>query len=544
MLSSRRTLSLVVLLCGASSGAVAQHENHDHNHEPATLSAVDVGTVEFATSCKPAVKETFDRGVSLLHSFWFARSRTTFEEVLKADPDCAIAYWGIALTHWGNPFAGLRTPATIDTGKKSTDLAQSTGKPTARERGYIDAVAILFSNREVGTQRERTVAYETAMKKLAAANPSDTEAQIFAALAIAQAALPDDKTYSRQLEAGAILEPLFARMPKHPGLAHYIIHSYDVPPLAGKALPAAQSYADIAPAVAHALHMPSHTFTRVGMWKESVATNIRSAENAERESEPGAVLHALDYMTYAYLQMGMDSQANDAIKWLGRTVSGIKDKSAADTIAGTFPAVAMPARYVLEREQWAQAAQLPVPAASAPYVEAMVRFARALGAARSGKLDAVPAELERLEALRKKSLDMKDAYWASIIDIQRQGATAWYLFEQGKRSEALAAMRAAANAEDATEKSVVTPGPLAPARELLGFMLLEANRPEEALRAFDAAIVKEPNRFLSLYGAGKAAEAANRQAQAKQYYAKIVDICADAKPERSELIYARKMAKS
>jgi tetratricopeptide (TPR) repeat protein len=383
------------------------------------------------------------------------------------------------------------------------------------------------------------------MKKLAADNPGDTEAQIFAALAIAQAAPPDDKTYARQLQAGAILEPLFARMPKHPGLAHYIIHSYDVPPLAAKALPAARSYADIAPAVAHALHMPSHTFTRVGMWKESVATNLRSAENAEREAEPGAVLHALDYMTYAYLQMGMDPQAESALERLSRTVSGIPNKAAAASLAGTFPAAAMPARYALEREQWAQAAQLQVPETpSAPYVEAMTRFARAMGAARAGKLNAVTPELERLEVLRLKSVEMKDPYWAGIIDIQRRGATAWYLFAQGKRSEALAMMREAANAEDATEKSAVTPGPLAPAKEMLGFMLLEAGRPEEALRAFDAAIAKEPNRFLALYGAGKAAEQADNMDRAKGYYRQLITICDGARSDRPELAYARKIAKS
>jgi tetratricopeptide (TPR) repeat protein len=528
----------------ATFGVNAQEgdDHGSHDHEPKTLTTADLGTVSFETSCKPAVAVAFNRGVSLLHSFWFARSRATFEEVLKTDPDCAIAHWGIALTQWGNPFAGLRATTTIEAGKKATDKAQATGRPSARERGYIDAVAILFSSADPGTQRDRVVAYEAAMKKVAADNARDVEAQIFYALAIAQAAPPEDKTYARQLAAGAILEPLFARMPKHPGLAHYIIHAYDVPPLAPNALHAANTYADIAPAASHALHMPSHTFTRVGMWKESVATNLRSADTAERGNEPGAVLHALDYMTYAYLQLAMDAQAKLALERLSRTVSGIKDPAAGAGLAKSFPAVAMPARFVLEREQWAQAAELPIPAAAEPSIEAMTRFARAIGAARSGKLDAVQPELERLEQLRQQTLARKDMYWAEIIDIQRRGATAWLLFAQGRKSDALAMMRTAASAEDATEKSVVTPGPLAPAREMLGFMLLEADRPEEALRAFDTAIAKEPNRFLALYGAGRAAEKANQRERAKGYYKRVVEICKDAPAERPELVYARKLS--
>ncbi|HVF17322.1 MAG TPA: hypothetical protein VNA21_10430 [Steroidobacteraceae bacterium] len=536
-----RLAPLALTLLTAGSYVNAQHESH--NHEPPALTSVDIGTVDFQNSCKPQVKEEFNRGVSLLHSFAFARSRTAFEQVLKSDADCAIAYWGIALTHWGNPFAGLRTAATIEPGKKATDAGQATGNPTARERGYIDAVAILFSSEEAGSQRERVVAYEAAMQKVAATHPQDTEAQIFTALAIAQAALPDDKTYSRQLRAGAILEPLFERMPNHPGLAHYIIHAYDVPPLASKALNAARAYADIAPAVPHALHMPSHTFTRVGMWKESVATNIRSAESADRGGEPPAVLHALDYMTYAYLQMAMDSEAEAALERLKKVLDKAPQPGAPN-LGGSFPAVAMPARYAMERQHWVDAAQLSVPTApGGPYVEAMIRFARAVGAARSGKPNSVGPELERLAVLREHAINMKDAYWAEIIDIQRRGATAWHLFAQGKRSEGIAMLREAAQHEDATEKSVVTPGPLAPAREMLGFMLLESSRPEEALIAFDAAIAKEPNRFLALYGAGRAAEAAQQTERAKRYYQQLVKICADASSERPELAHARKVTK-
>lgn len=533
-----RPLAFALLLSAASLRAVAQHETHEH--EPRGLTAIDIGAVDFATSCAPSVEGTFNRAVSLLHSFWFLQARNTFEEVLKTDPDCAIAHWGIALTYWGNPFAGSRTAEAVALGRQAIDMAQGTGKPTPRERGYIDAVAILFSSKDPATYRDRIVRYESAMRRVADEHRGDVEAQIFYALALAQAALPDDKTYARQVQAGAILEPLFVRIPRHPGIAHYIIHAYDVPPLASKALPAARVYADIAPAVPHALHMPSHTFTRVGMWQQSVATNMRSAEAAERGNEPGAVLHALDYMTYAYLQMAMDSQAAASLDRLRAVIDATSDPAVAAMLAGSFPAVSMPARYALDREQWADAASLPTPAVPmAPYVEAINRFARALGAARSGRLDAVPSELARLDVLQRKTLDMKDAYWAGIIDIQRRSATAWHLFAQGKHDDAVAMMRAAADAEDATEKSVVTPGPLAPAREMLGFMLLEAGKPVDALVAFDAAIAKEPNRFLALYGAGRAAEQAKQRERAKGYYDRVIVICADAPAERPELVYVR-----
>ena len=530
--AARVAVSIVGWLFVVSAVAQGTHEHADR--PAASLTEESIGVVRFETSCAPEVTDVFNRAVSLLHSFWFPEARAAFEQALRVDPQCAIAYWGIALTHWGNPFAGLRAPQTIALGKTAIDKGLSTGKPTERERAYLDAVAHLFANDDVRTQRARVLEHEAAMGKLAAAYPNDVEAQIFWALAITQAAEPEDKTFVRQLKAGAILEPLFDRMPKHPGLAHYIIHAYDVPPLAAKALPAALAYADIAPAVPHALHMPSHTFTRVGMWRESVATNQRSAETAERTKEPGAVLHALDYMAYAYLQMGMDSQAKEVVERANRLVA---------TGANPFALAAIPARYALERQQWAEAANLSVPTfAAPPYVEAMTRFARAIGAARSGDTKAAAPEIDRLQALRERALAMQDTYWAEIIDIQRRGALAWVLFGEGKTREALDAMRAAADAEDATEKSAVTPGPLAPAREMLGFMLLQSGRYEEALAAFDAAIAKEPNRFLSLYGAGRAAERAQRQELARKYYRQIATICKDASDERPELVHARRMA--
>jgi len=529
-------------LATANSPAWAQTEQHDH----AAKGQIKAGTVNFETSCSPAVKADFNLAVAELHSFWFPEARSIFESVLKKDPTCAIAYWGIGLTYWGNPFAGQRSPQTIALGKAALDKGLATGTPTARDKGFLTAVAGLFSSADVTTQRARVVAYEGATELVASQNLTDMEARIFWALAIAQTALPTDKTFAQNLRAAEILEPLYKKNPNHPGLAHYIIHSYDVPALAAKALPAARAYADIAPSVPHALHMPSHTFTRVGEWKESVATNIKSAAEAEKTGGYSEGMHAMDYETYAYLQMGMDKEAKavlDHAMVVGAAAAGTAPVPGA-TGSNTFAFAAIPARYAMERGQWADAMMLkPTPAPNTPYTEAITHFARAVGAARAGKPAEAAADIARLAAIRDREIEMKDAYWTEQVDIQRRVAEAWVMFAEGKKDEGLAALSAAADAEDKTDKSAVTPGPLAPARELLGFMLLEANRPKEALVAFEAVAKKEPNRFLALYGAGQAAEATKQKSKAKGYYKQIVEICADAGTERPELQYARKAAR-
>ncbi len=538
---------LVFCMClglALATPAWAQPEQHDHTAKPGAIKA---GTVDFATSCSPAVTDDFNLAVAELHSFWFPEARALFQGIAKKDPNCAMAYWGVALTYWGNPFAGQRSAQVIANGKAAIDKAQATGTPTPREKGYIDAVAGLFSSADVTTQRARVVAYEGATELVASQNRQDVEARIFWALAIAQTALPTDKTFAQNLKAAEILEPLYKKMPNHPGLAHYIIHAYDVPALAAKALPAARAYADIAPSVPHALHMPSHTFTRVGEWKESVATNIRSAAEAEKSGGGlGEGLHARDYMTYAYLQMGMDAQAKavvDHAQAVGAKAAAAPGAADAGG-ANTFALAAIPARYAMERGQWADATMLkPWPAPNTPYTEAITHFARAIGFARSGQPAEAAADIARLTALRDREVEMKDAYWTEQVDIQRRGAEAWVMFAEGKKAEGLAAMAAVAEAEDQTDKAAVTPGPIAPAREMYGFMLLEAGRAKDALVAFEAVTKKEPNRFLALYGAAKAAEATKQVTKAKGYFKQIVEICADAGPERPELQYARKMAK-
>lgn len=525
------------------AAALAQQDHHDHSETAAAPSEQSIGTVDFGTSCQPAVRDDFNRATALLHSFWWTESRRAFEHVLQSDSHCAMAHWGIALTWWGNPFAGLKSAQMVEGGKAAIDKAKASAPPTAREKGFIDAAAILFSSTDPATQPARVASYEEAMARVAADNPSDVEARIFWALAIAQAAKPTDKTFANQLKAAAILEPLFKQMPQHPGIAHYIIHSYDVPALATKALSAARAYADIAPSAPHALHMPSHTFTRVGLWKESVATNARSAQVAEQAGEFGDALHALDYMTYAYLQMGMDADAQQAASRANTLMAKQADVGG---VPNAFAIAAIPARVALERQDWKAASQLEVrPSPGTPYAEALTHFARAVAMARSGNPAAAKPDIARLAALRERETELKDPYWTEIVDIQRRGAEAWVLFAEGKRDDSIRLMSAAADAEDATEKAAITPGPLAPAREMLGTLLLESGKPADALKAFEIVIVHEPNRFQSLYGAAQAAEKAGQPDKAKKYYRQIVDICAAAgASSRASLEYARKHAGS
>jgi tetratricopeptide (TPR) repeat protein len=380
------------------------------------------------------------------------------------------------------------------------------------------------------------------MAEVVRGNPQDIEAQIFHALAITQTALPSDKTYAAQLRAGGILEPLFKMYPDHPGLAHYIIHAYDNPALAPRALDAARRYAEIAPASSHALHMPSHTFTRVGSWAESVATNRRSEEAAVQQGVATEALHAMDYQTYAYLQMAQDHAAHDVLERLPAVAKTFDAAAitggAAPPMAGFYALSAVPARYALERGAWQEAAELPVPTAGTPFTIAMVHFARALGAARGGYASAAHPDVDRLAALRDQ-LKGRDDYWAEQVDIQWRAADAWVAFAEGRGAEGIAAMRTAADIEDASDKSAVTPGPLVPARELLGEMLLDAGQAADALKAFEASMAKEPRRFRGAFGAARAAEAAGDAAAARRHYDRALEIARDTDSARAEIERAR-----
>ena len=467
-----------------------------------------LGSVHFTTSCRPDVAATFDRAMALLHSFEFGESIRAFEGVLAGDSACAMAWWGIALSRWTNPMAtGNRPVPQLRQGAEAVRVASRLGaKASERERGYIAAVSLLFDDFENRDQRTRVVAYSDAMGALASRFPADTEAAIFYALSLTAAASPTDKTYANQLKAGSILEPLWIAQPNHPGLAHYIIHTYDIPALADKARAAAARYSAIAPSAAHALHMPSHTFTRVGLWQESVETNRRSMHVALESGSISEALHASDYAMYAYLQLGQEAEAKailDGLPSLARRFNPAAITGAATGAAGAFALAAIPARWVLERGAWSEAAGL-VPMATAwPYAEAMTYFTRALGAARTRDLTGARAAIDSLGSIQQRLAAQGEAYWAGQVAIQQLGATAWLELARGNRDEALARMREAAAREDSTEKSAVTPGPLAPARELLGDMLLELERPAEAQAEYRAVLQKEPNRRHSLLRSGR-----------------------------------------
>jgi hypothetical protein len=526
----------------AQTPAAAPPGAHDHGGPAPRL-----GAVHFATSCAPAVREEFDRGVALLHSFWFSAALESFGKVAAADPSCRMAHWGIAMSWWSNPFGGFRSPQALVTGLAAVDAARAIPGGTARELAYVDAVDQLYRDVATRDQRTRIVAYEQAMAQLVANQPDDVEARIFYALALGQSALPTDKTYANQLKAASILEEEFARQPAHPGLAHYIIHSFDVPPLASRGLNAARRYATIAPDAAHALHMPSHTFTRLGLWQDSIDANLASASAARRDNAAAEELHALDYQMYAYLQSAQDGTARRTLDLVGALTPKIAAGgagNAAPPTAGYYAAAAIPARYALERAAWAEAAAIVPLDSPYPWSAAVSYFARALGAARSGQVEAARRDVDMLATLRDKVAAANDAYWTEQVEIQRLGAAAWVALATGDEAGALALMREAAMREDTTEKAAVTPGPIKPAREMLGEMLLQVKQPSAALAAFEATLKKEPNRFRAVYGAARAAQAAGNRAAARGYYAQLLTIARKGDPSgRAELAEARAQAR-
>ena len=505
-----------------------------HSSSPAQDAAdQQLGSVHFQTSCNEVAQRRFDRAMRYQHSFWYHQAGEIFQDALKADPTCAIAYWGIALGLWDNPHNP--PPAKNNAlALAAIQKAQAIGTKTQRERDYIDAMALLYTDFDKIPYRTRLMAHVKAMEALAQRYPDDDEAQIAYAILLNVSASLDDKTYAQQLKGAAILEPISVRLPQHPGVTHYLIHLYDYPPLAQKGLAAANRYAKIAPAAPHAQHMPSHIYTRVGYWKESVDANRASVKAAKSEKSVGNYLHAQDYMVYAHLQLGQDSDARAVVDEMMQ-----ESDFRATVFAADYALAAAPARYAVERGDWRGAAQLQARESSFHYVPAISHFARALGAARSGNPDAAKADIAKLAELRDKLREAKDAYWSEIVDIQRQVATAWVLYAEGKHDEALRAMSAAADAEDKTEKHVVTPGPLAPARELYGYMLLDRGMAREALAAFESTQAKEPNRYHGFAGAAIAAERLGDKAKAKANYEKLIALVGDANG-RPEITAARR----
>ena len=514
---------LIAISLGAASVAFAQHGDK-HGDK--------LGKIEFQNSCSPAVQEKLLRGIAMLHSFYYSATQRAFEEVAAEDPSCAIAAWGYASILMSNPLQGIgASPKAAQQAQAAIDKGRQMGAKTERERDYLEAVAAYyedFANRsECARQLARAKAYEA----LGAKYPGDDEAQIFYALYLACTQLQTDQSYSAWLKAAGILEKQFAKYPDHPGVAHYLIHSYDAPPIAQQGLPAARLYAKIAPDAPHALHMPSHIFTRVGAWADSAATNRRSADAAKRSNDPDDALHALDYMTYAYLQLGRDGEARKTLDE-ARTLTEINPARA----TAPYALAAMPARYAVERSAWGDAVKLAPSPSRYPFTEAMTHFARALGAARSGDPAAAQKDAERIAALRDELKAAKNEYWANEVEVMRLASLGWTALAQKKSDEALGLMRQAADIEDKSEKNIVTPGRLLPARELLGDMLMELARPAEALKEYEASQLREPSRYRGLYGAGLAAAGAGDAAKAKLYYGRLLELAAagEARPDLAD----------
>jgi hypothetical protein len=513
-MNARSLLPAVALALAGCASPDAHQEHAAHAR---------LGKVKFPVDCNAAAQHDFNLAMAYYHSFAWNQIREPLERVLQADVTCGMAHWARALASLDNPFAwpGIISPAALSQGPEILERARSTGLKSQRERDYVDALAVFFLDTDKQNHRSRAKALENALEGLMQRYPGDSEAAILYALVLSANFDPADRKYTNQLKAAAILEPIFKAQPQHPGVAHYLIHSYDYPPIAHHGLDAARRYSRIAPDAAHALHMPSHIFTRVGAWKESIESNRESARVAREAAHgPNAarglhdVLHAMDYMVYAHLQLRQDQQALAVIEEMN-ALKGFNPSIR----TGPYAIAASTARYPIERNDWKAAAGLEVRASRFAYVDALTHFARALGAARSGDPAAAKTDVAKLAQLRDKLREAKDAYWAEQVEIQWLGASAWVLHAEGRHDEALALMGRAADAEDKTEKSVVTPGPLAPARELYGAMLLERKMAREALAAYEGTLAKEPKRYNALVGAARAAELLGDLAKAKIYSA-------------------------
>jgi tetratricopeptide (TPR) repeat protein len=470
-------------------------ETHSHS-APEKL-----GKVSFPISCTPAVQEQFDRGVALLHSFAYTAAEDAFQRVAEQDPRCAMAHWGMAMTYfhqlWDPPIA----PATIPIAQKEIQRAQQIGTGSERERQFINALGLIYHDAATIPYRTRALNYERAMGDLASENKKDVEAQVFYALALLAAASPADKTHAKQKKAADLLEPLDRAYPQHPGVPHYLIHAYDNEELAPRGLAAARAYSQIAPSAPHALHMPSHIFTRLGLWDDSITSNLAAREAAHKQGDTGEELHAMDYLVYAYLQSGRDKDAARVIQQL-KNMPNLD----ADDFKMSYASTAIPIRYLVERSQWADAAGIVPPTRAPPPVVAIAVWARGIGLARSGRTAEARTEINRLRQIEEQLRTSGNDYWATQAGILKREVMAWSAQADRKPEEAAALMHASAAEEDAIEKLPVTPGPIIPAREQLGYLLLEQHHPALALKEFEIALANAPGRHGALQGAAYAAE--------------------------------------
>ena len=552
----RSDLVFLSLLTTAIQFAVAAN--------PAPGDLRGTGKVDFPVTCAKQAQPEFTRGVALLHSFFYEEARRAFTSVAEQDPKCAMAQWGIAMTWW-HPIWTPPTPTEMSAGKAAIDQAMKMGTQTDRERGFINALNIYYNTpdgsaaAEVGQSchgpvgpRDRVVPYEKAMRQLYDKYPNDFEVATFYAFAVLAVgyATPSDTTLSKQLEAAALLEKLWKQNPNHPGVVHYLIHAYDYPQFAERALPAAKSYASIAPWVPHALHMPSHIFTRLGMWPESVASNRASADASRayatmrnRDATEAEELHALDYLVYSYLQQAQDSKAKEIVDF----AATVRKTNPELEFSGAYALASMPSRYALERSDWNSAATLNIPNvphwSAFPFMEALIEYSHALGRAHTGDLDGARKAIARMQQLRDATKEAKFDYFKQHLELQMQAASAWIAYAEGKKDEAIDALRRSADAEDVLGKHPVSPGALVPIREQLGSLLLEVGRAKEAGAEFQAALKIYPGRFRGLYGAALAAEQTGDKQSAQSLYAKLAAQTAKSDAARDELKRIREFSK-
>jgi tetratricopeptide (TPR) repeat protein len=506
-----------------------------HEDEQIPQGAPDrLGEVSFPVSCSPAAQVEFNRAMAMLHSFFYPEAGRTFARASAIDPSCAMGHWGVAMSWW-YPLWYPPTRESFVQGKAALERATAVGGKTERERAYIAALARFYGDFDRDDHRSRALAYEKAMSDVHARFPEDREAGLLYALALQATADPNDKTYANQLESARILEQVFAEQPNHPGAAHYLIHAYDYPELAPRALPAARRYGAIAPAMPHALHMPSHTFIAVGLWQDSIRSNLAAGAVAHQLGWAQEELHTMDYLVYAYLQ---GAQAEAAMRVVDRLADvSVDDK--ARTLPVDYALAAAPARLALEQRRWGDAATLAPRASRFPATQALTHFARALGAAHAGKLQQGEQEIARLTQIRDALGQSKQDYWAKQVEVQRQTARAWLAWASGDTARAVETMRAAVELEESTYKHPITPGQLLPARELMGDLLLDVGQPGAALTEYEATLRLNPNRFNALYGAARAAELAGHAPMAATYYRQLLELCGSADAERPELRHAR-----
>lgn len=505
----------------------------------------EFGSVDFDITCSNEAKKDFIIGLTLLHSFEYDEAEKAFAKVITQEPDCAMAYWGIAMANY-HPLWAPPTLIELEKGAKAISIAQSIKQKSIIENNYIEAIALFYKGWNKIDHITRSRKYEKAMEKMYSNNPTNKEIAIFYALTLVATADPTDKTYTHQRKAGNILTALYPEGPDHPGIVHYIIHTYDFPELASLALPAARKYAAIAPSSAHAQHMPSHIFTRLGLWDECIESNIAAAASAKCYGETVGIkghwdeeLHSIDYLLYAYLQKGDNTAAKKQLDYI-HTIDHVEPMN----FKVLYAFAAIPSRYVLENKMWAEAAALQVAPANFPWVnypwqEAIIHFTRLLGAVHINKNDEAKMELKKLTIIYDTLLHQKDTYKANQVMIQIKTGEAWILFYEGQKNEAIKMMKAAADMEDKTGKHSVTPGEVLPARELLGDMLMEMNKPTEALIAYEENLKTHNNRFNGLYGAALAAEKNNAAEKAKQYYQQLLNISNTTTSERVELVKAK-----